>query len=419
MSISLGPYSSWDAQLEFAAAANVVQWGFPYTTYGHLINMQPLGLYIDALFLSIFGISYETAVAVTTVFALGCVLLTYELGALLYGKRTGLFAAALFALTPWQLILSRVFLVDVQCLFFSLLFLLIGLLAIKKDSLKLFFVAGVFFGFALLTKLFAVFMLIPLSLIYIYKRPKNRRSFFIGIILFFLPAFLIQYLWYEPISGRGLLSLLNHDDFTNYLPDDFAPSPFFSLSFLSESLGAFFVLGYLFSILVSFFQRKQFRSLFVFDLTCFATVIGVLGFNEYLVFGYNMLVPYVNSIKYNYLLLPLFCLLAASAAKKCSILSRTKRESAKDREIVVYLAAIGPYLLLVSMIFNFFSLTTLLKYDWLTFNVFGGLSYSFDRLSPILSSGRLWALQLLGFVIIQLSLLWTNRKKIESLFASL
>jgi len=239
LSISLGPYSSWDAQLEFAAAANVVQWGFPYTTYGHLINMQPFGLYIDALFLSIFGVSYETAVAVTTVFALGCVLLTYELGALLYGKRTGLFAAALFALTPWQLILSRVFLVDVQCLFFSLLYLLVGLLAIKKDSLKLFFVAGVFFGFALLTKLFAVFMLIPLSLIYIYKRPKNHKRFFMGILLFCLPAFLIQYLWYEPNSGRGLLSLFNHDDFTNYLPDDFAPSPFFSLSFLSESLGAF------------------------------------------------------------------------------------------------------------------------------------------------------------------------------------
>ena len=419
LSISLGPFSSWDSQLEFSAAKGVVQWGFPYITYGNMINMQPLGFYIDAFFFKIFGVSYTTGVAVITLFAVGSVFLTYKIGETLYGNRTGLFAAALFALTPWQLIMSRVFLVDIQCLFFSLLYLLVGIWAIRKDSLRLFLVAGTVFGFALLTKLFAVFMLIPLVLVYVYWRPKNLKRSIAGMVLFFLPAFLIQYVWYEPISGRGLLSMFSHDDFGTFLPSGLVPSPFYSLSFLSEALGIFFILGYFFSLLLSFLHRKQFSKFVVFDLTCFATIAGIIGFNTYLVLFNNMLVPYVNSIKYNYLTLPMFCLVAASAAKKCSVISRRKTDTGKHREFSVYLAAIGPYLLLVSMIFNFLALTTLAKYEWLTFNVAGGLSYSFDRLSPILISSHTWAVQVFAFALIQLSLLWANRSKLEKLFASL
>jgi 4-amino-4-deoxy-L-arabinose transferase-like glycosyltransferase len=419
LSISLGPYSSWDSQLEFSAATGVVKWGWPYSTYGNMINMQPFGFYVGAVFLKIFGASYETAVAVTTVFALGCVFLTYEIGKVLYGKRTGLFAAALFALTPWHVIMSRVFLVDVQCLFFSLLYLLTGILAIRRGSSKLYFVTGLIFGFALLTKLFAVFMLIPLGLIYVFSKLKNPVRELRNVLLFVLPAFLVQYLWYEPISGRGLLSFFNHDDFGLYLPSGFAPSPFFSLSFFSEALGVFFILGFLFSLSLSFLQRKQFSKFLFFDLTCFAAIIGVVGFNFYLVFGYNMLVPYVNSIKYNYLILPMFCLLAASAAKKCSAVSKNRDVGGKRHEFIVYFAAIGPYLLLVSMIFNFMSLTTMLKYSWLTFNVPGGLSYSFDRLASVFSNTQLWGFQLLGFVLINLGLLWSNRSKLQSLFSAL
>jgi 4-amino-4-deoxy-L-arabinose transferase-like glycosyltransferase len=197
LSLSLGPYSSWDSQLEFTAASGVVKWGFPYITIGNMINMQPFGFYVDAVFLKIFGVSYETAVVVTTLFALGCVFLTYKIGEVLYGHRTGLFAAALLALTPWHAIMSRVFLIDVQCLFFSLLYLLVGVYAIRKNSRKLFFVSGIIFGFALLTKLFAVFMLIPLALIYVYWRPKNRARTLEAIFLFVLPALLIQYFWYS------------------------------------------------------------------------------------------------------------------------------------------------------------------------------------------------------------------------------
>ena len=48
----------------------------------------------------------------------------------------------LFGLTPWELILSRSFFIDVQCLFLSLLCLFIGIIAIRKGSFKLFMVTG-------------------------------------------------------------------------------------------------------------------------------------------------------------------------------------------------------------------------------------------------------------------------------------
>jgi 4-amino-4-deoxy-L-arabinose transferase-like glycosyltransferase len=417
ISISLGPYSSWDSQLEFSAAVGVVKWVFPYLTDGNMINMQPFGFYIYAFFLFIFGASYETAVAVTTLLALGCVFFTYKVGKLLYGDRTGLFASALLALTPWHVIMSRVVLIDIQCLFLSLLYLYIGILAIHKNSNRLYFMTGLIFGLALLTKLFAVFMLIPLLLIYLYSKPKNPLQTSLSLLLFILPASLIQYLWYEPISGRGLPSILNHDDFWLKLPGGFSPSPFFSLSFFSEALGVFFIIGYLFSLAVTFSHRKHFSKSLFLDLTCFVTIISVVTFNTYLVFGYDLLIPYVNSIKYEYPILPIFCLLAASAARNCWVISKNKNIGGKRHELVVYLTAVGPYLLLIAMISNFLSLTIMLEDKWLTFYVPGGLSYLFESLATAFGSSQSWGFQLLGFLLINLALLFSNRAKLQYLFS--
>jgi hypothetical protein len=71
------------------------------------------------------------------------------------------------------------------------------------------------------------------------------------------------------------------------------------------------------------------------------------------------------------------------------------------------------------MIFNFMTLSVISRYEWLSFNVAGGLSYSFDRLSPFLNSSHLWTIQFSAFILIQFSLLWANRAKLEALLASL
>ncbi len=165
VSVSMGPFQNGDTQWEYEAASGVIEWGMPYViSFGNLIDQPPLGFYVEALFFKVFGLSIDTGVILIMLFGLGCTVLVYKIGKFVYGKTTGLLAAALFALTPWQLVLSRSFLIDVQCLFFSLFCLFVGIYAIRKDSFKLFMVSGTLFAAAFMTKLFAVFTLIPLLL---------------------------------------------------------------------------------------------------------------------------------------------------------------------------------------------------------------------------------------------------------------
>jgi 4-amino-4-deoxy-L-arabinose transferase-like glycosyltransferase len=136
VTFSIGPYQNWDTGLEFEASSNIIKMGVPYTEFFHeLINQLPLGFYLEAAVFQVFGLSLLVGQILVALFGLGTVVVVYSLGKELYGKATGLFAAALFALSPWQLILSRSFLVDAQCLFLSFLCLYVGVLAIRKTPL--------------------------------------------------------------------------------------------------------------------------------------------------------------------------------------------------------------------------------------------------------------------------------------------
>ncbi|TFH23625.1 hypothetical protein E4G67_02890, partial [Candidatus Bathyarchaeota archaeon] len=162
---SMGTYTNWDAQTEFEAASSVVTKGYPYVTAGLMIDQAPLAFYMTAPVLLLFGLSYVNAVSFVTALGLGSVALVYILGTLLYGKRTGLVAAALFGMVPWQVFMARIYLIDAQYLFLGLAFLIFGVLAVKRNSDKLLALSGLLFALAFLTKLFAIFLLVPLLLI--------------------------------------------------------------------------------------------------------------------------------------------------------------------------------------------------------------------------------------------------------------
>ena len=179
VAFSLGPFNNWDTSLEFEAASNTAKMGFPYVQgFGTAIDQPPLGFYVEALAFALFGLSVSTAVSLVTFFGLGTVALVYVLGRDFYGKLAGLLAAALFALNPWHLVISRSGLIDAQCLFFSLLCLIIGVVAIRKGSIKLALASGLVFAAAFLTKFYAVFVLIPLLLFFVYSKPKKPKFAF-------------------------------------------------------------------------------------------------------------------------------------------------------------------------------------------------------------------------------------------------
>jgi 4-amino-4-deoxy-L-arabinose transferase-like glycosyltransferase len=412
VSISLGPYSNWDSQTEYTAASSVIVYGVPFATYGNLINQPPIGFYINALFLRVFGLSYSTGVSAVTLFGVGCVFLVYEVGKTIYGTRTGLVAAALFALTPWHVVLSRSFLIDAQSLFFSLLSLLVGIWAVRKASLKLTLASGILFGTALLTKLFAVFTLIPLALIFAYYRPKSLKRVLGGIMIFVLPAFVMYYSWYEVISRLGFFSIFTHTDFLR-LNQGGIPSPFFLIEFFIENIGLLFLLAIGVSVALSFWKRKYLSKTVFFDVVCLATVIGTAGVNMYLVLARGLWVPYVDPVKYDYLLLPAFCWLAASLVPKAYSFANHASAEVKRRKLFLAVTLVGLGLLVGAVLVNMRTLQTLTAQEYLLFRVGGDVGYSFVKLAPTIGQQYLAPVQGLGFVLIVVSLLWASKDKLS------
>ena len=388
----------------------MVKLGLPYATPGNLINQPPIGFYIDAVFFRAFGLSYATGVGVITLFGLGCVFLVYKVGKTLYGRRTGLFAAGIFALTPWYVVLSRSFLIDTQCLFFSLLFLLVGIWAVRKDSLKLFLVAGTLFGIALLTKLFAVFTLIPLGLIFVYYRPKSLKRVFAEIVGFVLPGVLMYYSWYELISKLGFFSVLTHNDFSSSI-EGVTPTPFFLIKFFIDNPGLLLLLTVGVSVALSLWKREYFTKTVFFDLVFLATILGTSGVNMYLVLARGLSVPYADPVKYDYQALPAFCLLAASLLDKFRLLQPRLRGEHIRKKLPLSIAAAGIILLIASSVVNILTLVSLTVKDYLLFKVEGDVGFSFDRFAPTIGQRYLLPVQALGFLLVALSLLWASKDK--------
>jgi 4-amino-4-deoxy-L-arabinose transferase-like glycosyltransferase len=347
------------------------------------------------------------------------ILAVYKIGDILYGKPTGLAAATLFALSPWELILSRTFLIDVQCLFFSLLSLLVGIYAVRRDSLKLVLASGTLFAAAFLTKLFAVFILIPLVLLFVYYRPKKLIRAFSLLGVFFLPVIFSTFLWYQVISGQGLFYVFTHADFGEYNAIGIVPLYFFVGNFLlNYGLGLFFVGAAVFSLFVCFFRRKRFSKILVFDLICLATILAIVAVNTFLGAGLNLKSPYNNAIKYAFQSLPFFSLLAASLLGKClSLFHSAKSELKRQRRLVLSAVFVGMFLLGATMFVNLSYAHLLSTADYLLFKVEPNvvLGYSLFNPTPTGMHSLLMAIQYFGFAVVVSGFLWAGRHELVGL----
>jgi 4-amino-4-deoxy-L-arabinose transferase-like glycosyltransferase len=420
ISVSIGPFGNADTEWEYEAALGVIRWGMPYAfTFGNMMNQPPLGFYVEALFFTFFGASLGNGVALITLLGLGCILVVYKIGDILYGKPTGLAAATLFALSPWELILSRTFLIDVQCLFFSLISLLVGIYAIRRDSFKLVLVSGTLFAAAFSTKLFAVFILIPLVLLFVYYRPKKLIRAFSLLGVFFLPVIFSTFLWYQIISGQALFYVFAHADFGEYNANGIVPSYFFVGNFLlNYGLGLFFVGATVFSLLVCFFRRKRFSKILVFDLICLATIIAIVAVNTFLGAGLNLKSPFNNAIKYAFQSLPFFSLLAASLLGKClSLFHLAKSELKRQRRLVLSAVFVGMFLLGATMYVNLSYAHLLSVADYLLFKVEPNvvLGYSLFNPAPTGEQSFLMGIQYLGFAVVVSGFLWAGRHELVGL----
>lgn len=398
-----GTYTNWDAQTEFEAASSVVTRGFPYVSSGFMIDQAPLAFYMTAPVLLLFGLSYLNAVGFVSALGLGCVALVYALGMLLYGKRTGVVAAALFGLVPWQVFFSRTYLIDVPYLFLSLLFLLFGMWAVKRNSQKFLAVSGVLFALAFLTKLFAIFLLLPLLLVVFFKGKESGFKLSVRKVLVFLvPTFILQAVWYGGFANQHFFGVYVHSDFTHNV-QIVNPSLTFLPRIVVESAGWFLPLAAVFAVLLAVAFRRSFAGKLWADVICGVTVAGILALDAGLVLGLHMLVPYVSAFKYTFAALPFLCLLAASLADKGAVLlggAMAKR----TRALKLLLVGLGLTLLLASLVESILYFNT-----WTDFAAFevdsSGHYFPFNLASPALDSSFLQATHYAALALIVVCLI--------------
>ena len=415
VSVSITPFHNTDTDLEYDTAQAVINWGMPYNpSYGKFLNQPPFGFYTEAAFFKLFGSSFENGILLITAFGIATTLLVYMIGNLWYGKRTGLLAAALFGFAPWQIILSRSFLIDVQCLFLSLLFLLVGMLAINKRSFKLIIISGVFFAAAFLTKFYVLYALIPLIIYYLYSRPKSLKENSKWIVAFLVPLLLGFVLWYQVISGQGLLAPFSHEDLAFYNSD--ATSPFFVVNFLEVALGTLLLLSAALSFALSFSFRKYFEKIVIFDLTCLVTIVAAIAINVYLGYVANLSSPYMNPIKYVYQALPYFCLLAASLVGKSVSLVNLGKSKQKLQKLGFLLLVTAVFLVTMSLYRNMDYSHQFSTWDYFLFRTQpNALGYSFFHPNPITNDSPLMVIQYTGFGVAVSGLLWAGRSELSSL----
>lgn len=117
-------------------------------------------------------------------------------------------------------------------------------------------------------------MLLPLLLLYLYQRPANKKQIISQLGAFSLPAFLSSLLWYQIIMGKGLLYLIQHNDFKDLNFPNIPVSYMFVPNFLiNDGLGIFFVAAVLFSFAVGLiFWKRLSKQTLISDLICIATI---------------------------------------------------------------------------------------------------------------------------------------------------
>jgi len=423
VAIFLGPYNNGDTAWEYEAVTGVLEHGLPYANGAYLIDQPPVGFYIQALFLKIFGCSFENGTILVMLFGLGCIVLVYEIGRIIYSRATGYFAALLFAFSPWHLILSRSFLIDTQCLFFSLLSLILGIIAIQRSAFRLFVLSGIIFAVAFTTKLYAIFVLIPLSAIFFYYHPRKIWTTLKWGVAFALPVIIASLIWYIAITEQGINSIIMHTDFYIQTPVCVEPSYFFIANFLTNyGLGWFFIDAALLSLIICLMNRRLLRKFIVFDLVCITIILIILGIDAYLGVTLNLKAPYLNVIKYCYQALPFFAILAGTLISKSLELPRLTNSGKKlQKMIMITLSSIGIVFVIAALLYNMYFIHLFSTWDYIIFRVEPGVNwgYSLFDSNPINQVSVYMAAQYVGFIFAFSGLIFLGRQIIMKIFLRL
>jgi hypothetical protein len=223
-------------------------------------------------------------------------------------------------------------------------------------------------------------------------------------------------LWYQTITGLGLLSIFGHTDFNVSNPAGFVPTYFFATNFLiSYGLGWFFIDAIVLSLLVYLIQRNLSRNFLVFDMICVAVIVCALSVNTVLGVALNLKAPYLDAVKYDFQTLPFFSLLAASLISKSLVMFNSAKTKLKIGKIAFYAVAMaGVFLVVASIFYNMRFVNLFSSANYLIFRVEPTVNVGYSLFNSAPTSGGTVYIQLFGFAIALSGLFWIGKHKISS-----
>ena len=184
-------FINWD-DAEFATVANNLAHGSGgYLDTGSYYWLQPL-FFMNLISISygLFGVSENSALIVNTIIGSLTIFLVYFLSlALAKDKKIAIASSAIFAISPYHVLFSRILLLDAATLFFMMLSLIFFIKYIDcRKNLDIIF-SSIFAGIALETKIYSG-LLIAIMLAYMllinHKKYHWRLKTFLYFALLYL-----------------------------------------------------------------------------------------------------------------------------------------------------------------------------------------------------------------------------------------
>ncbi|MEI6100351.1 MAG: glycosyltransferase family 39 protein, partial [Eubacteriales bacterium] len=125
------------------------------------VDKPPLGLWIQALSVQIFGYSGWAMLLPQALAGTGSTIMMYSLTAKYFGRPAGLISALVFALTPAVAVASRNNTMDMQLIFVLLVSAWFLFKAIEKSRWRYLFICAIIIGLGFNIKMLQAYMILP------------------------------------------------------------------------------------------------------------------------------------------------------------------------------------------------------------------------------------------------------------------
>ncbi len=242
---------------------------------------------------SVFGVSDLAARVISAFFGIGTVILVFLIGITLFDRLSAVLSSTILAVSSYDVILSRMALIDSTAIFFFFLSLLFATRWMKFSGPRNFYLALTFAALSTLTKVTAVVIFAVLAILLV-ARPSQRtkRIRFVTAIAYLLPlvGLALYYAignWQAVTFGVGWQfwrASRNPVGDTNPAP----PTPDFYLNQIIAYQ------GYLFTFLVAIAGAYAIRKKSLGDqLTLATTLVPLAVFELYPLKGFQYILPSV------------------------------------------------------------------------------------------------------------------------------